>query len=63
MNIFILRAQAHTLREGFKLKKVKNDGIFHVGPDPPPMMEKVFLIFLGIRPLFENMLKNSYFTP
>ena len=55
------------IREGFKLKKVKNDGIFHVGPDPPPppppMMEKVFLIFLGIRPLFENMLKNSYFTP
>ena len=34
-----------------------------LGLTPPPMMEKVFLIFLGIRPLFENMLKNSYFTP
>ena len=33
------------------------------GPDPPPpMMEKLFLIFLGIRPFFENTLKNSHFA-
>ena len=35
------------LREGFKLKKVKNDGIFHVGPDPPPYDGKSFLNFFG----------------
>ena len=33
------------------------------GPDPPPpKMEKLFLIFLGIRPFFENTLKNSHFA-
>ena len=33
------------------------------GPAPPlPMMEKLFLIFLGIRPFFENTLKNSHFA-
>ena len=33
------------------------------GPDPPPYkMEKLFLIFLGIRPFFENTLKNSHFA-
>ena len=32
------------------------------GPPPPPKMEKLFLIFLGIRPFFENTLKNSYFA-
>ena len=34
------------------------------GPDPLPlpMMEKLFLIFLGIRPFFENTLKNSHFA-
>ena len=26
------------------------------------MMEKLFLIFLGIRPFFENTLKNSHFA-
>ena len=31
--------------------------------DPPPYkMEKLFLIFLGIRPFFENTLKNSHFA-
>ena len=33
------------------------------GPEPPPpKMEKLFLIFLGIRPFFENTLKNSHFA-
>ena len=33
------------------------------GPDPPPYkMEKLFLIVLGIRPFFENTLKNSHFA-
>ena len=33
------------------------------GPDPPPYkMEELFLIFLGIRPFFENTLKNSHFA-
>ena len=31
-------------------------------PPPLPMMEKLFLIFLGIRPFFENTLKNSHFA-
>ena len=30
-------ANLMSVREGFKLKKVKNGGIFHVGPDPPPL--------------------------
>ena len=53
-----------SLREGFILKKVKNDGIFHVRACPPPpyKMEKLFLIFLGIRPFFESTLKNSHFA-
>ena len=52
------------LREGFILKKVKKDGNFHVRawPPPPYKMEKLFLIFLGIRPFFENTLKNSHFA-
>ena len=33
------------------------------GPDPPPSYDgKTFLNFLGIRPFFENTLKNSHFA-